>query len=162
MTITQHYPFPFPISLPLPRPRPRLDNTHTCLSDKLKTMAALALRSPALSLASIISPLTHHIRPSPIIQRIHTFHPFWQSFVIPIGATSGASSWLGDIWDSVLKAVPKKKTSHMKKRHRQMAGKALKDVTALNTCSSCGRTKRAHVLCPYCALGESMSFTNSV
>lgn len=32
------------------------------------------------------------------------------------------------IWDSVLRAVPKKKTSHMKKRHRQMAGKALKDL----------------------------------
>lgn len=31
-----------------------------------------------------------------------------------------------------------------------MAGKALKDVTALNKCSSCGRLKRAHVLCPYC------------
>lgn len=59
-------------------------------------------------------------------------------------------SLLEQIWDGVLKAVPKKKTSHMKKRHRQMAGKALKDVTALNKCSACGRVKRAHVLCPYC------------
>jgi len=57
---------------------------------------------------------------------------------------------VSDIWESILRAVPKKKTSHMKKRHRQMAGKALKDVTALNTCSSCGRQKRAHILCPYC------------
>ncbi|KAK4983868.1 hypothetical protein LTR50_006944 [Elasticomyces elasticus] len=31
-----------------------------------------------------------------------------------------------------------------------MAGKALKDVTALNRCSGCGRMKRMHVLCPYC------------
>ena len=31
-----------------------------------------------------------------------------------------------------------------------MAGKGLKDVTALNKCSACGRLKRAHVLCPYC------------
>ena len=31
-----------------------------------------------------------------------------------------------------------------------MAGKALRDVTALNKCSACGRLKRAHVLCPYC------------
>ena len=37
-----------------------------------------------------------------------------------------------------------------KKRHRQMAGKGLKDVTALNKCSACGQLKRAHVLCPYC------------
>jgi large subunit ribosomal protein L32 len=63
---------------------------------------------------------------------------------------------LGELWDGLLKAVPKKKTSHMKKRHRQMAGKALKDVTALNTCSSCGRQKRAHVLCEYCV--KSMLF----
>jgi len=49
-----------------------------------------------------------------------------------------------------LKAVPKKKTSHMKKRTRQMAGKGLKDVTALNKCSACGHLKRAHLLCPYC------------
>ncbi|GAB7348278.1 hypothetical protein MBLNU459_g6260t1 [Dothideomycetes sp. NU459] len=64
--------------------------------------------------------------------------------VIPI------PSLVSDLWESVLRAVPKKKTSHMKKRHRQMAGKALKDVTALNTCSACGKTKRAHVLCPHC------------
>ncbi|KAF2461309.1 hypothetical protein BDY21DRAFT_368566 [Lineolata rhizophorae] len=57
---------------------------------------------------------------------------------------------LADLWDSVLRAVPKKKTSHMKKRHRQYAGKALKDLTELNKCSGCGRVKRAHVLCPYC------------
>ncbi|KAE8412228.1 hypothetical protein BDV36DRAFT_62879 [Aspergillus pseudocaelatus] len=57
---------------------------------------------------------------------------------------------LSDVWDSVLRAVPKKKTSHMKKRHRQMAGKALKDVKSINTCPGCGQLKRAHVLCPHC------------
>lgn len=60
------------------------------------------------------------------------------------------SSLLADIWESVLRAVPKKKTSHSKSRHRQMAGKALKDVTFVSTCSGCGRIKRSHVLCPYC------------
>jgi ribosomal protein L32 len=55
-----------------------------------------------------------------------------------------------DIWESVLKAVPKKKTSHAKKRHRQMAGKALKDVHSLCTCPGCGHTKRMHRLCPQC------------
>jgi large subunit ribosomal protein L32 len=58
-----------------------------------------------------------------------------------------------DIWDGVLKAVPKKKTSHMKKRHRQLAGKALKDVNSVNTCPACGKPKRAHLLCPYCVEG---------
>jgi ribosomal protein L32 len=58
------------------------------------------------------------------------------------------------IWESILRAVPKKKTSHMKKRHRQMAGKGMEDVTALNKCSACGHIKRAHVLCPYCVNGR--------
>ena len=60
---------------------------------------------------------------------------------------------LSDLWDSVLRAVPKKKTSHMKKRHRQMAGKALKDVQNLNKCPGCGQIKRAHLLCPHCVNG---------
>ncbi|PGH05623.1 ribosomal protein L32 [Polytolypa hystricis UAMH7299] len=59
-------------------------------------------------------------------------------------------SLVSDIWESVLRAVPKKKTSHMKKRHRQMAGKALKDAIDVNTCSGCGQPKRAHKLCPTC------------
>lgn len=61
---------------------------------------------------------------------------------------------LSDLWDSVLRAAPKKKTSHMKKRHRQMAGKALKDVKNLNSCPACGQVKRSHTLCQHCV--ESM------
>ncbi|KAJ5622820.1 54S ribosomal protein L32 [Penicillium odoratum] len=61
---------------------------------------------------------------------------------------------LSDLWDSVLRAVPKKKTSHMKKRHRQMAGKALKDVHSLNKCPGCGQVKRAHLLCSNCVKGR--------
>jgi ribosomal protein L32 len=66
-------------------------------------------------------------------------------------------SILAGIWESILRAVPKKKTSHMKKRHRFMAGKALKDVTNLNRCSACGNVKRAHLLCPYCVQGGKLS-----
>ncbi|KAI0878762.1 hypothetical protein GGS24DRAFT_441855 [Hypoxylon argillaceum] len=65
-------------------------------------------------------------------------------------AISSIPSLLGDIWEGILRAVPKKKTSHMKKRHRQMAGKGLKDVTNLNKCPSCGGAKRMHTLCPFC------------
>ncbi|CEJ79946.1 Putative WD domain-containing protein [[Torrubiella] hemipterigena] len=57
---------------------------------------------------------------------------------------------LDDIWESVLRAVPKNKVSHSRKRHRQMAGKALKDVTSLNKCPGCGGEKRSHRLCPHC------------
>ncbi|KAF2233906.1 hypothetical protein EV356DRAFT_502822 [Viridothelium virens] len=88
----------------------------------------------------------------------HTFRThLWQRFpllqttcALPIAIGSGISSTLRDIWESVLRAVPKKKTTHSKKRHRQLAGKALQDATALNKCSGCGRQKRAHALCPYC------------
>ncbi|KAK5190812.1 Ski complex subunit Rec14 [Exophiala xenobiotica] len=57
---------------------------------------------------------------------------------------------VADIWEGILKAVPKKKTSHRKKRQRQLAGKALKDVKAVVECPGCGRPKKAHTLCPYC------------
>jgi large subunit ribosomal protein L32 len=70
------------------------------------------------------------------------------------GLRLGLPALLGDIWESVLRAVPKKKTSHSKKRHRQMAGKALEDVNALCRCPGCGQTKRMHRLCPHCM--ESM------
>lgn len=76
------------------------------------------------------------------------------SLAIPSAIQLNIPALLGDLWDSVLRAVPKKKTSYMKKRSRFLAGKGLKDVTALNRCSACGHVKRAHVLCPYCVKGE--------
>lgn len=78
---------------------------------------------------------------------------FLQSLACPISIT--VPPLLANLWDSVLRAVPKKKTSHMKKRHRQMAGKALKDVKSLCQCPACGQTKRQHVLCPHCVRGMS-------
>lgn len=76
---------------------------------------------------------------------------------IPAGFQLGLPSipsLLEGIWESILKAVPKKKTSHSKKRHRQMAGKALKDVTSLCRCPACGEIKRMHYLCPSCTSSE--------
>ncbi|TVY82481.1 putative 54S ribosomal protein L32 [Lachnellula suecica] len=72
------------------------------------------------------------------------------AFAIPSAIQLNVPGLLEGIWESILRAVPKKKTSHMKKRHRQLAGKALKDVTSLNKCSVCGNVKRAHYLCPFC------------
>ncbi|KAI9872416.1 MAG: hypothetical protein M1830_001637 [Pleopsidium flavum] len=74
----------------------------------------------------------------------------WLSLSIPVAIHLNVPPLLAGLWESILRAVPKKKTSHMKKRHRFMAGKALKDVTNLNKCSACGTVKRAHLLCPYC------------
>ena len=74
---------------------------------------------------------------------------------MPVALSLAIPSLLADIWESVLRAVPKKKTSHRKKRQRFMAGKGLQDVTALNKCSACGNVKRAHLLCPFCVGGKS-------
>lgn len=79
------------------------------------------------------------------------------SFSIPSAIHLNVPGLLEGLWESILKAVPKKKTSHSKKRSRQMAGKGLKDVTALNRCSACGHVKRAHLLCPYCVAGKLAS-----
>ncbi|PWY81772.1 WD domain protein [Aspergillus heteromorphus CBS 117.55] len=77
--------------------------------------------------------------------------PAWSyNLLRPAAFSLSIPGIMADLWDSVLRAVPKKKTSHMKKRHRQMAGKALKDVKSLSTCSGCGQVKRSHVLCPHC------------
>ncbi|KAJ9607696.1 Ski complex subunit Rec14 [Cladophialophora chaetospira] len=75
--------------------------------------------------------------------------PLSASIALP-AITISIPSLVSDIWEGILRAVPKKKTSHSKKRHRQLAGKALKDVKAVNQCPGCGRPKKAHTLCPYC------------
>ncbi|KAA8911946.1 hypothetical protein TRICI_003632 [Trichomonascus ciferrii] len=53
--------------------------------------------------------------------------------------------------DGLVNAVPKKKTSHRKKRQRQLAGKKqIHPLNNLNRCPSCGNYKRAHTLCMHC------------
>jgi large subunit ribosomal protein L32 len=91
----------------------------------------------------------------PLLQRLsQPFRIPFAAFAIPAIQFPSFPS-LGDIWEGILKAVPKKKTSYRKKRQRFMAGKGLKDITALNTCSGCGRVKRMHLLCPYCVDGRT-------
>ena len=101
-------------------------------------------------------------RPIPLLQRVlRTGNASLRSpSLLPAALVPIPSLLTGlwtELWDGLLKAVPKKKTSHMKKRHRFMAGKGLKDVTALNKCSACGRAKRAHVLCPYCVMSTCLA-----
>lgn len=73
---------------------------------------------------------------------------------LPISLTLTVPPIFFGLWESILRAVPKKKTSHRKKRQRFMAGNALKDLSSLNKCSACGNVKRAHLLCPYCVKGR--------
>ncbi|KAH8175562.1 WD domain, g-beta repeat domain-containing protein [Sarocladium implicatum] len=89
--------------------------------------------------------------PSSLLPRLQLPSLLGRSSVIPrwmpalAAATSGISlnipSLLEDIWEGILRAVPKNKVSHSRKRHRQMAGKALKDVNHLVKCPGCGMPK---------------------
>lgn len=62
--------------------------------------------------------------------------------------------WGSTIWDSVLRAVPKKKTSYSKKRNRFLHNNKLTDITHVVSCPACGTPKKMHTLCPYCVEGE--------
>ncbi|KAL2020540.1 hypothetical protein VTK56DRAFT_8340 [Thermocarpiscus australiensis] len=121
----------------------------------------MALAAPAMRMASSTSFLTGLLPPalfSAARVQIHARQfslPLFPSLTlaIPVGFQLGLPSLpslLEGIWESILRAVPKKKVSHMKRRHRQMAGKALKDVTSLCKCPACGGVKRMHYLCPNC------------
>lgn len=95
------------------------------------------------------------LKTTPILPSTFRSWPSRQlAFTLP-AITINVPRLISDIWEGILKAVPKKKTSHSKKRHRQLAGKALKDVKAINNCPGCGRPKKAHTLCPYCVAGSS-------
>ena len=91
--------------------------------------------------------------------------PFLPTYSLAIPAISlnlpSIPDILEGIWEGILKAVPKKKTSHAKKRHRQMAGKALKDVNNLCKCPVCGGTKRMHHLCETCMNSKINPFRSS-
>ncbi|KAI5467039.1 hypothetical protein BGZ63DRAFT_370219 [Mariannaea sp. PMI_226] len=77
-------------------------------------------------------------------------HKLGPALAIAIPGLSLNLPTLGDIWEGLLRAVPKNKVSHSRKRHRQMAGKALKDVNNLCRCPGCGELKRTHRLCQTC------------
>lgn len=132
----------------------------TTIHTSISTMAAL--RAPSASFLAAFLPVARErlihepaTRRIPLLQQIQQLRINASLSPLLPAALAPIPSLLGQLWEGVLRAVPKKKTSHMKKRHRQMAGKALKDVTALNKCSACGRTKRAHILCPYCVTSRS-------
>ncbi|KAJ3949954.1 mitochondrial 54S ribosomal protein bL32m [Colletotrichum fioriniae] len=118
-------------------------------------MAAIAMGAQPLRITSLFPRISAPaFAQSPRILSLYTrqvtnsFLPAL-SFALP-AFNLNIPAWLGGIWESILRAVPKKKTSHSKKRHRQMAGKALQDVKSLCKCPGCGQIKRQHVVCPHC------------
>ncbi|KAI9090505.1 hypothetical protein DFS34DRAFT_653951 [Phlyctochytrium arcticum] len=63
-----------------------------------------------------------------------------------VGLLGGLAGWLSGI----LMAVPKKKTTHRKKRLR-MATKWLKPMRNITTCPFCGQATLQHHICRSCA-----------
>jgi len=127
----------------------------------------MALATPTMRIATSGSPFLPRLLPPALfsaqrlqqVRQLQFSLPLFPAVALAVPASFQWSlpslpSILEGIWEGILKAVPKKKTSHMKKRHRQMAGKALKDVTHLCKCPSCGKTKRMHYLCPYCTASK--------
>lgn len=121
----------------------------------------MALRRTLLPSLALVSPWSTIYQPAvrsktvlSTSQQLNFASLFKLPIAIPIHFTLRIPSIFSGLWDSILRAVPKKKTSHRKKRQRFMAGKALQDVTNLNKCSACGNVKRAHLLCPYCVTGK--------
>lgn len=58
--------------------------------------------------------------------------------------------WRTVLNPSIWLAAPKSKQSHSRRRHRQIAGKALRDKRNLNHCPVCDAIKLANSICPFC------------
>ena len=125
------------------------------LEENMMALSAIALPSFLRSTATQLSFAQYATKPrNPSLFSPQSYTRFLLiPLIAPLSVCLNVPSLISDIWESILRAVPKKKTSHMKRRHRFMAGKALKDVHSLNKCSACGNVKRAHLLCPYCVRG---------
>lgn len=78
----------------------------------------------------------------------------WPAFGLPASVTIGISLEWPWSWSGLLRAAPKQRTSHQKKRQRQLAGNnQQKPLRNLNRCPACGHVKRAHTLCMNCVQG---------
>lgn len=76
------------------------------------------------------------------------------------GGDTGGCGLTASLWDGVLWAVPKKRTSHSKKRKR-MTHKYLKPKENVTLCQKCGNAKLLHVLCGHC-LKETLRATTMI
>ena len=80
------------------------------------------------------------------------FSPVYDTSGLQHNGVSGLLDWGGLLW-----AVPKKRTSHSKKRMR-MAHKYLKPKGHYSVCPNCQNLKLLHILCGHC-LKETLRLT---
>lgn len=96
----------------------------------------------------------HTLTVQPCFQTVPSF--FFPPVYDTIGLAGAHNGGLLD-WDGVLWAVPKKRTSHSKKRMR-MNHKYLKAKGHYTVCPNCQNLKLLHVLCGHC-LKETLRLT---
>ncbi|PVU94738.1 hypothetical protein BB561_002299 [Smittium simulii] len=103
-----------------------------------------------------------------VIADLNTFSPFKFALsaleTVKFGLGWGIGSTIRDILtEAILRAAPKKKTTHSKKRMRA-SNKALKNRKDIVRCSACGRAKLLAHVCAYCYkdIKEKMKNTNTI
>ncbi|KAI5898321.1 ribosomal L32p protein family-domain-containing protein [Schizophyllum commune] len=113
-------------------------------------MAALSLARPALQLPVFRAPLWRPLFASWGLAPAAALAPWrTQSAPSPTWDIRARLQSLLELLPGIVLAVPKKKTSHSKKRMRA-AGKGLKDKQNIVSCPGCGSPKLAHHLCGKC------------
>ncbi|KAI5835341.1 hypothetical protein K523DRAFT_291809 [Schizophyllum commune Tattone D] len=113
-------------------------------------MAALSLARPALQLPVFRAPLWRPLFASWGLAPSAALAPWrTQSAPSPTWDIRARLQSLLELLPGIVLAVPKKKTSHSKKRMRA-AGKGLKDKQNIVSCPGCGSPKLAHHLCGKC------------
>lgn len=116
-------------------------------------LAKAILRSQVVLDKSKLSstiPMASAIRSMRTSIPIHTASPVFSSYTRTAASISLITTSLGlGLWEAILRAVPKKKTTHSKTRMRS-ATKGLKDRTNINNCSACGQPKLSHYICGNC------------
>jgi large subunit ribosomal protein L32 len=106
-----------------------------------RSLSSIAIRPDASSLQETAT----HLPGSSITSQSS---PFSQ------GIWGRLSEWLG----SILKAVPKKKTSRRRKRQRA-SNKGLQNLKNIQNCPICGNAKLAHHICMNCYKHISKMFS---
>ncbi|KAJ1667582.1 hypothetical protein IW140_002162 [Coemansia sp. RSA 1813] len=88
-----------------------------------------------------------------LVQRTGTLAPrlmdvvFRKPTALSVGGALGVG--LGLLGEAILRAVPKQRTSHSKKRMR-MSNKGLKNRNDIVPCTGCGSPKLISQICPTC------------
>lgn len=137
-----------------------LDRTPCSSSSILSSILSSNLSWGTTRMMTLINQSIHHLTTT-------IAYPSSRSIDGPSRAVLG-SGWVIKFIDDLifelgrlLKAVPKKKVSHSRKRMRS-AHKGIKPNLSLGRCPGCGEPKRQHFLCLHCYADKFLERSKSV